>query len=139
MRQDIALRWAERLESGQDKQGRTVLRRGDELCCLGVLCEIAVEDGVIPEPSCPDGNWTMGKYFYGANGNDCTLPREVMAWADILDPVPDFGRHTFAAMNDALGWDFPTIATQVRLMANLPAREVTSEVPEPEEEVQQPG
>lgn len=53
MNKDVAKRWVEALRSGEYKQARRAL--ADELpsgdigyCCLGVLCELAVADGVIP-------------------------------------------------------------------------------------------
>lgn len=40
--------WVERLKSGKDKQGTHALRDSyGGLCCLGVACELAVENGVI--------------------------------------------------------------------------------------------
>jgi hypothetical protein len=43
----IQQEWVDALRSGKYKQGKGTLRRGDEFCCLGVLCEIAVKHGVI--------------------------------------------------------------------------------------------
>jgi len=33
--------WVKALRSGEYKQGRLRLQRGDSYCCLGVLCEVA--------------------------------------------------------------------------------------------------
>lgn len=51
-KQEIRDLWVERLESGTIKQskGKLGLETG-ERCCLGVLCDIAVENGIIPPPS----------------------------------------------------------------------------------------
>lgn len=50
MRQDIAEKWAEALESGLYDQAKGVLhtvKEGkDRFCCLGVLCRMAYRDGV---------------------------------------------------------------------------------------------
>jgi hypothetical protein len=43
-------KWAEALESGEYKQVNGKLSDGEGFCCLGVLCEIAVAEGVI-EPA----------------------------------------------------------------------------------------
>lgn len=40
MKKEIADKWVAALRSGQYKQGREYLRRGDQYCCLGVLCEV---------------------------------------------------------------------------------------------------
>ena len=48
MKTDIKVRWVERLRSEQDEQGRDMLRDADgKLCCLGVLTEIAADEGVV--------------------------------------------------------------------------------------------
>lgn len=40
MKGDIALIWADALESGDYKQGVGQLKHGDSFCCLGVLCDL---------------------------------------------------------------------------------------------------
>src|SRR4051812_10826866 len=55
----VKARWVAALRSGEYAQGRSALRTAvDKYCCLGVLCELAVEAGVIPPavPSGPVGN-----------------------------------------------------------------------------------
>lgn len=37
---ELARRWIEALRSGKYGQGRKYLRRGDNYCCLGVLCDL---------------------------------------------------------------------------------------------------
>ena len=48
MKQEIAEKWAEALESGQYTQHTGALANPDysKHCCLGVLCELAILDGV---------------------------------------------------------------------------------------------
>ncbi len=36
----LKAKWIEALRSGKYKQGKGVLRYGDEFCCLGVLCDV---------------------------------------------------------------------------------------------------
>lgn len=51
MDQEIKARWVERLRSGEIPQGHKALGAiSGERCCLGVLCDIAVEDGIIEAP-----------------------------------------------------------------------------------------
>ena len=52
MKQEIKQQWITALRSGNYPQGRGYLRRIDDdgkegYCCLGVLCELAVNAGVI--------------------------------------------------------------------------------------------
>jgi hypothetical protein len=47
MKQEIKDRWIEKLESGEYDQATGFLTNGNGFCCLGVLCEVAVEDGII--------------------------------------------------------------------------------------------
>jgi hypothetical protein len=41
MNAEIKVRWVEALRSGAYEQGSLYLKRGNEFCCLGVLCEVA--------------------------------------------------------------------------------------------------
>ena len=41
MNPEMKKKWLDALRSGGYKQGRLCLRRGDEFCCLGVLCDIS--------------------------------------------------------------------------------------------------
>lgn len=46
-RDELRAEWIRRLESGEYEQGRTNLRCNDAYCCLGIACEILVEEGVL--------------------------------------------------------------------------------------------
>ena len=81
MNQENKERWAAALESGEYQQGRGALVRKSAMgnlsyCCLGVLCELAVADGII-EPVVIHGASGRGKYA-GCQG---LPPRVVMEWA----------------------------------------------------------
>lgn len=86
MNADIKARWQQALRSGDYRQGVSRLRRradgGDRFCCLGVLCELAVEAGVIEAPVESE----IG-YRYGATGDllgDAVyLPPAVAKWAGL--------------------------------------------------------
>ena len=112
MNEDIKVRWTARLRSGQDEQTKSVLRNLDDgKCCLGVLCEIAVEDGVIEAPY-----WAEHRdgYAYGSGDEAdavATLPRSVWEWAGLPDANPDAPRTgvTLAALNDK-GFTFAQLA-----------------------------
>ena len=48
MKRDIAEKWVAALRSGEYRQGVGLLQAPNtkEFCCLGVLCELAIKDGV---------------------------------------------------------------------------------------------
>lgn len=85
MNPTIKAEWISRLRSGEYTQAKAVLREaysGPEVggfCCLGVLCEIAVEDDVTQML------YQNGQFFYGSGMGSRTslLPDEVQAWAGI--------------------------------------------------------
>ena len=73
--------WAADLESGLHKQGCGALHQslatgGDAFCCLGRLCVLAVENGVIPAPK---------HGFFGWYYDSCkvSLPPAVQEWAGL--------------------------------------------------------
>lgn len=85
----IKARWIKALRSGKYKQGQGRLRQptpdGDEYCCLGVLCELAVKAKVIPPPVfSPLGDGSQ-RYRYGVNGDvkGGLLPVVVSNWAGV--------------------------------------------------------
>lgn len=74
----IQQKWVDALRSGEYKQGAGRLRYSDDnsFCCLGVLCELAAQAGVIG-PYDP----LEGRY----DGASATLPPSVMGWAGLED------------------------------------------------------
>lgn len=85
-------RWVAALRSGQYPQAFNNLRTDDGFCCYGVLCELAVQDGVIPPPEREPSTAT---YAYGNAAS--LLPPPVKAWAEI-----QFKQMGLAKAND--GW-----------------------------------
>lgn len=86
MKTEIKERWIQKLESGQYDQTEGELRNGLGFCCLGILCEVAVEDGIITRaedygynaPSRNDGE----EYV-----ENSVLPRVVAEWAGFGDGI----------------------------------------------------
>lgn len=84
--------WVRALRSGKYKWGKEQLHPSEEkYCCLGVLCEVAVKQGVI------------SKY----KPNSGTLPYEVASWVGLRSCYGDFGhgevldgQDTLAGLND---------------------------------------
>jgi len=84
VKKDIKDEWIRRLRSGDYEQGSWYLHFGDRYCCLGVLCDMAVEAGVIKETKYPHTE----VYAYGRSGNDSDfqtqrLPVSVAQWAGL--------------------------------------------------------
>lgn len=132
MNRDIAQRWVDALRSGDYEQGKERLaRKGEDgktkFCCLGVLCEIALADGIVERKSY---DIERSDYYYRAVGNpndeSCTsLPHDVREWAGLgwrsgADPLitsevytdDDSDEHpaSFVELNDSAGYTFAQIA-----------------------------
>lgn len=115
----IIERWVHALESGEFPQGKGSLRMGEEYCCLGVLCELAARDGVIPPAELvqPDGD-SVYKYD-DASGFPSQAVCEwvgITAYADVADQLVGTVPGQFkilAGMNDQ-GAVFTEIAAHIR-------------------------
>ena len=114
MNAEIKAQWTAALRGGEYRQGQGQLRRGDEYCCLGVLCDLAVKAGIIPEGDSATN--LLGDTDYGAEGNDLHLPAEVMEWSGIGEHNPGVDR---ATLPKGIQWaSDPTLDGQAAL-ANL--------------------
>jgi hypothetical protein len=87
MNPEIKERWIAALESGEYPQGRGLLVRDGNYCCLGVLTDLAVKDGVC--------EWTDGRgVMEPGDGDDegyledGTTPNDVQEWAGLPDCNP---------------------------------------------------
>lgn len=123
LRPEVKKKWTEALRSGRFDQGAGQLRDlSDNYCCLGVLCQIAVEEGVIP-PAQVAGDGS--DYAYGnpsvldtATG---VLPLSVQEWAyeDVVTETgpnfqdPILGGHNASTWNDDYEADFKKIASLI--------------------------
>lgn len=131
MRGEVLDEVVKRLRSGDYVQGSSALRRttvdGSVFCCLGVMCEMAVEEGILVRL---DPSWPSSPYGYRVLGQDATytayLPPAVIEWAGIVSDHEkeaslgeyyeergsfDFGSDdSLASMNDGGEHDFPAIA-----------------------------
>ena len=143
----IKQRWLKALRSGKYKQAKRRLaihnhetREPEGFCCLGVLCEIAVEDGVITK-TLAEGYHQGQRVLHGAyrpagqwhgDGERGALPEAVRRWAGVDSNNPDVrlresvplahgpGAHYrrgdvvgLATCNDILGFDFNQIAALI--------------------------
>lgn len=91
MNEDVKRRWTEALRSGAYTQGESRLhavRHGQHYyCCLGVLCELAVEDGLVGARFA-GFDPLMGDYRYGEARMSSVLPVEVAEWAGLSQADP---------------------------------------------------
>ena len=105
----IKEQWLHALRSDKFKQGRDYLHKDGRHCCLGVLCELAVDAGVI-DAFKAEGRPTM----YGEYG-ETSLPPEVQLWAGLREDIPSVSveiegeQQHLASLNDN-GWTFKEIA-----------------------------
>jgi hypothetical protein len=125
MKKDVAKKWVKALRSGKYKQGETYLKQFNDNgqakhCCLGVLCEL------YNDSMKKNHKKTLSTKIRSKHSTDCVtfnnkegeLPKVVMKWADIYDPIgrfeaenPDYGTDMYclADLNDS-GKKFTTIA-----------------------------
>ena len=112
MKERIAKKWAAALRSGDYKQTSGILANHNrtEHCCLGVLCELAIEDGVRLQVLRPDG-----ASYTSFDGEDSHLPDRVDDWADLYSVAPVTPRQSIVGlihMNDE-GRSFEDIADAI--------------------------
>ena len=83
MKAGVKEKWVNALRSGRFKQTRGSLRYAEGFCCLGVLCELAAEEGVVL-PAVEVGGGVYG-YLESQDGTPFTafLPDAVANWAGI--------------------------------------------------------
>lgn len=119
MNPEVRDKWLAALESGEIKQTRQYLGRSSgSRCCLGVLCDIAVEEGVIPAPAVKEDLTTGVKYLI-YSGESAQLPPKVRKWAGLSDGDPFYKRDRFnnvtlATLNDSSKYNFKKIAEVIR-------------------------
>lgn len=124
MNPEIKAKWLEALRSGEYQQGRERLKSPDSnprYCCLGVLCDLAVKEGVARW----DDSVVIDEHVaIDAAGRRAwaELPFGVAVWAGVVDsggdpdgnpwvddPAHDGERNTLASLNDS-GVSFREIA-----------------------------
>lgn len=134
MKPEIKELWVEALRSGEYEQGRGRLTQwnqdGDEMfCCLGVLCDIAIKNGVevpVTDWCYEDSDWASGipediagSYIYADEVE--FLPEPVMEWAGLADAQGTYIRIEsgetqtlkLTTLNDEIGLSFADIADEI--------------------------
>lgn len=114
MNPEVKAKWLAALRSGEYTQGTGTLRdEFDNFCCLGVLCAIAVKDGLEIDVAAPGEN---GAWSY--DGEEWFLPPKVSYWAgmDKNDPrIAVSGYTRVSDLNDDAGMTFEQIADVIEV------------------------
>ena len=125
MDQEFKARWVAALRSGEYEQGQgqLVADLGDGqkvFCCLGVACELAVEDGLARRVITRDG-YHDGYVDGGGNEDKGAIPATLAIQLG-LTPSGSFSRSVYAggrdhygldSLNDTAGWTFAQIADYI--------------------------
>ena len=108
----IRAQWTAALRSGNYKQGQRNLRKNNQFCCLGVLCDLAAADGIVEVTPASEGD---GIWDYG--GDIGVLPHVVWEWAGLDDSSPmvymDGRACELTVLNDEDDYDFAKIADAI--------------------------
>lgn len=100
--------WLAALRSGEREQGKGYLNVSGKFCCLGVLCEVAIESGVVVEK----GKDQVGAdHYYYYDGRSSYPPLAVYVWSGLDGHTAANGPDmSLSVMNDHEGKTFPEIA-----------------------------
>ena len=106
--------WLKALRSGQYEQTTSMLKKGNNFCCLGVLCDLYAEE--------KDKKWEdWGDDKWGICGATEILPKDVSRWAGlgqenddpIVTPNEEWeDRQSLSELNDG-GFSFREIADMI--------------------------
>ncbi len=109
---EMIIKWIEALRSGKYKQGRDLLRKDDEYCCLGVACDIFKSD--------INGDWVKpvmgGRMSFKAGLIDVLYDIPPIL-KDKLG-LPDKVRNHMVSMNDSFDKNFNEIADYLEKASN---------------------
>ena len=115
MKSDIKQLWIDALRSGEYEQGQYALKHHDTYCCLGVLCDLAVKEGICKEREVEGSS----DHLFGVPGDydPAILPIVVRKWAGLEYGDPDVKTEegdatTLSEMNDQ-SYSFSEIADAI--------------------------
>ena len=97
MNKSIAKKWVKELRSGRYEQGvYRLVDNKDNFCCLGVLCNLAIDEGI--------GKWVKGSsgwaFRTAADIDDQILPLEVRKWAGMYSSSGMLNDGTLECLTD---------------------------------------
>ena len=138
MNPEVKALWLAALRSGDYTQGTGRLHTRyaddsttDEFCCLGVLCDLAVKDGVVIDVVVNEPHSYSVGTFVSYDSQSSLLPPAVQGWAGLSseDPVVEYDdwessddethrdSNSLSGLNDDMGWTLGAIADAIE--ANL--------------------
>lgn len=111
MNKQVLNLWVNALRSGEYEQGQGALFYENTYCCLGVLCDLAIKNGVdvLVEKN--------EDYTHNFDGQNHYPPKNVLDWAglDKKDPdvIHDGNVRSVALLNDEYDLSFSDIANLI--------------------------
>lgn len=114
--------WCEALESGRYEQGKKRLcyieKNEPKYCCLGLLCEVAIQNGLPLNKRIEGEEYSLYKVAYYGENDSALLPKEVVKWAKLKNNGGDFydgeKYNSLYSLNDSFGKSFKEIAEIIR-------------------------
>lgn len=104
MNPEVKTLWLDALRSGEYEQATGQLCENGKYCCLGVLTDLAVNNGIV--------QWDVSVFEH-----DAALAEDVREWADLTwddprtdEPYGDRDDSSLATLNDLAGYTFSQIA-----------------------------
>ena len=118
MNPEVKKKWVTRLRRTKKTQGKQYLGTlKGQRCCLGILCDLAVEAKVIPKPTVVKALGIKSSILdYGDDIHKSArvLPQSVSDWAGLEDDNPMIDKFlTASAANDSRGMSFKEIANLI--------------------------
>lgn len=101
-------KWVNALRSGEYKQTTGLLHNDYGYCCLGVLCDVSIKNGLDVECYSTVNDSDEPCIAYGDSWSQ--LPEEVVDWAGLEQPNPMLVEDDAVSLNDDMGYDFNQIA-----------------------------
>ena len=103
MNEQVKEKWLNALRSGDYKQTKSCLHKGDGFCCLGVLCDLYGKEHNV--------EWKLvdAGIYYEFQDKKAILPLSVIEWAGVEDDNPEICETPLSRLNDT-GYTFNEIA-----------------------------
>lgn len=122
-----AKEWVAALRSGKYKQAQEILRddKGG-YCCLGVLCEVLVEKGIVVR--LPEGNETSYSFYASVEGNELMSTNLGSSLLEIIK-LPVVIESILTMMNDGVA-EFQGNPQSHAQIADYVERELTDPIEE---------
>ena len=95
MNEQVKEKWLSALRSGDYKQTKSCLHKGDGFCCLGVLCDLYGKENEL--------EWEPNAFYsgiYSFQDSTVTLPLSVIEWAGVEDENPEICETPLSRLND---------------------------------------